>query len=316
MIVVEGSVFTPLSEQVAQCLGVPFVRARIQHFPAHEWDVHLDQSVENQHVIIVHGMHTPNNRQPLSGHTKRFISIHDALMVSLLIGRIAQQKGAATITFLCPFMPYSRQNQGGILCIRNMLLNIIIASGIDHIMTLDMHGPDTHLSTSLCNIHSTSLWQEHIQKRNDVTVIAPDQGSKKRAALLAQSLDNRPYICLHKNRLADGSCHITPPIWPLVEHQHIVIVDDILDTGSTLYQTIQSLPPSQSISLYITHALWSENCMQTIQQLPINHIFISDSVTCHTPLPHNVHTVPIAPLLARHIKHDPFYRTHRKRTSI
>ena len=108
MIILEGAVSTPLTDQIAQHLNVPTLHATIARFPGHEWSVHIapQNPIAHQHVIIVHGMHIPFDHQPLSGQADKIISLHDALMASLCLARKSKQHGAQTVTLLCPFMPY------------------------------------------------------------------------------------------------------------------------------------------------------------------------------------------------------------------
>jgi len=186
MIVLEGGVATPLTEQMAQHLNVPAFYATLDIFPAQEWSVHMDAThLLNQHVIMVYGMHTPTSHQPLSGRPHQKISLHDGLMASLCIARKAKQQGAQTITMLCPFMPYGRQNKEGIFSFRSLFFDMMRISGIDRVMTLDMHDDTTCTHPFLFCLHSIPLWKPFFQNASNLTVVATDKGGQERARVLA-----------------------------------------------------------------------------------------------------------------------------------
>jgi ribose-phosphate pyrophosphokinase len=316
MIVLEGAVATPLTTQVARHLNVSPLYVTIARFPGHEWSVHIaPHHVANQHVIIVHGIHAPPDHQPLSGRTNETISLHDALMASLCIARKAKQQNPQTVTMLCPFMPYGRQDKEGILSFRAMLFDMMRASSIDRIITLDLHDAVECIPSFVSCPNSIPLWKPFFQNMPDLTIVATDKGGQERAQMMAQALKTpTPPLFLEKERLPNGSCTINVPNTPCPEN-HFLVLDDIMDTGSTLCNAIDALKKRQSgafFSVCITHGLWSQDCVEKIKTMDIDKIFISDSITCHTPLPSNIHVVPCASLLAHTIAMDPFYHTQQK----
>ena len=312
MIVLEGGVSTPLTAHIASELDVPFFQAEISSFSAGEWSVTINpKNIKNKSIILVHGMHTPANMQPLSGHAGETISLHNAFMLSLFIARRTKQHGAKQVVMICPFMPYGRQDQGESLSFFHMILDLMHASGIDQVMTLDAHSiPDpASCPLPLININSTPLWAQRFDSTHPPTVIAPDKGGQERASLLVRALDaENNILLLTKHRSANGVCLVQAPILPQ-KSSHYILLDDILDTGSTLCGAINALGEVRPLSLCITHGLWSNDCSKRMQSLNIEKIYVTDSVTCARPMPPCTTVIPCAPLLAQSIQEH--LQTHR-----
>jgi ribose-phosphate pyrophosphokinase len=81
-----------------------------------------------------------------------------------------------------------------------------------------------------------------------------------------------------------------------------VIVDDIVDTGSTLLGATELLKKSGATTILVcaTHAVFSGNAFEKIQAAPIDSFFITDTIDRVSE--GNIKVISVAPLLARVIE--------------
>lgn len=129
-------------------------------------------------------------------------------------------------------------------------------------------------------------------------ITAPDAGSLKKLRKYAElieeiieifslQIDSKFFIekkinvCfIEKLRTAPGASK-TMSITNNLENSHSLIIDDILDSGSTLVSAANFLKKSsgaKSISAFITHGVCSLNCEEKIQNSEIQNMFLTNSI--------------------------------------
>lgn len=299
-VIVEGSVSTPLTYALSNAMGLNVQRAGIHPFPSGEWSIDLNAChVKGRHVIVLHGMHAPGIMQPMSGDDNRFLSLNEAWIASCFIVRKVKQGGAHAVTMVCPFLPYGRQNHEHDRSFQRMVVDWMHGAGVDHIITLDMHN-DALIDPCLLvqSVRSTDVWAHHIGYLPDAVVVATDKGGQGPASALARAVQStHDPVFLSKKRTNDG-LSIIPPEPASIQGKHCIIVDDILDTGSTIRSAVHALQGCASVTLCITHGLWSGTCIDHLNSVPIHRMLVLDSVTCTQPLPPYATVVPCAELLA------------------
>jgi len=65
-----------------------------------------------------------------------------------------------------------------------------------------------------------------------------------------------------------------------VKGKNVIIVDDIIDTAGTLYETIKALKKNGAKSIYAlcTHGIFSGRAIEKIENSPVEKIFVSDTI--------------------------------------
>ena len=114
-------------------------------------------------------------------------------------------------------------------------------------------------------------------------IVAPDLGGAKRAQQVARELSTDLVVC-RKNRTIFGAVKSIEPIGS-IKDKDCIIVDDIMDTGTTLLETAKALLSggARSIHAYVTHNICPENVLNTLENVAIEKIVLTNSV----PLLHN-----------------------------
>lgn len=216
----------------------------------------------------------------------------DDLLITSLLSDTLRRAGCKQITALLPYLAYARQDQAqpGQSLGMSWVGNLLASSGVSNIITVDLHSTKAF---SVCPIpirtlSSAQLFADAI-KIKDAIVVAPDSGAEDRAKDFAQAAGIKQIITIPKQRTAGGVKHQPEP------QQHnlgpkAIVVDDVLDTGSTLVSCCQQLKARgvKQIVVAVTHGQFNGNKWQQLWNLGVEQIYVSNSL----PLQKNVKYEP------------------------
>lgn len=137
------------------------------------------------------------------------------------------------------------------------------------------------------------------QKKQNTILISPDEGSRERVEKLSTKL-NIPYAIIQKSR---DSANIARAIGisKEVNGKECVVIDDIVDTGGTLLSAVNLLfsKGAHAVHAYITHGLFSKNCLELIHNSPLNSLTVTNAV--ELPSSANINIVDISEVIAHNI---------------
>lgn len=204
-------------------------------------------------------------------------SINESLFNVLLTLESLISSGAKHITLLMPYLPYTRQEHATVL-------KLLLKTGTNKIITYDVHHQSLvdQNSPTLINYAPTNAWVDLIKKTytslENVCIASPDHGAIARTGLVAQAL-NVPLIRLSKQRKDNNQIIITD-IDGLASGKNVIIIDDILDTGSTAIAACNKLleQGAQSVSGYFSHAILSGNAIELLEKSSFGVIFLGNSM--------------------------------------
>lgn len=289
--IIAGSTGKQLVSLISKDLEIAEIGISIEKFPDHELRVELANAV-NDDVIIVQSTSKPTN---------------DNLMELLLIVDAVKRAGAKKIIAVVPYFGYSRQNRqthsyGTISA--QLVANIIEASGIDHLFTIDLHALNiqSYFKNSITNIETTDIFASILKDRYDsnIAIVAPDTGGLARARKLSEKLCVN-LITIDKTRNSNGACEMGR-ITGNVMGTNCILLDDIIDTGTTLCKSAEILMQNGActVEAMATHAVLSGNAEDKMNQSLIHKITVTNSIPQHK-LGTKFETVDIAPLIAKHL---------------
>jgi ribose-phosphate pyrophosphokinase len=150
----------------------------------------------------------------------------------------------------------------------------------------------------------------------DVTVVACHEGQVGRAALFRSVLQRLSgkhveIAFISKNRQKRGERNYTPEVVGNVKGRKCILVDDIVNTGTTLQNNVKKLHEmgAGSIHAWATHGVFGPPSLsddggpkQKIQAIDhLDYLLISNSVMNQGRLPDKIRQLNVAPLLAEAI---------------
>lgn len=293
--IVTGSSNYALAEEVAKNLGVKLVPRILERFPDGELNIEIKQSVRGCDVYLIEP-----TCPPVDEHFFELFLLADA----------CRRAGATHLTAVIPYFGYARQDRrahGREPVSLRLLADLIAASAVQRVVVVDFHSRavESAFAVPVEHVSAISILANAVRPsvHKDGVVVSPDLGAVKMAEHYARLLGLSVAI-IHKTRISGGEVTVQRIIGD-VRDREIVVVDDMITTGGTIEKAIKALLDagcsSSGIKVVASHGLFVGNAADRLAQLPIEKIYVSDSVPRpeRSPLPLQVSS--LAPLLAETI---------------
>lgn len=232
------------------------------------------------------------------------------IIETLLLAHTLKKEGAKDVVLVAPYLSYMRQDrdESGKSLAAAWVADLTKSSGIDRIVTFDVH---SQFAQSLFGIPIMSLppykaFMNEIDLTllENTTLIAPDEGAIHRCKLFNQELSlNLPVSYFEKEHYREEvTPHLIGELTP-----DVILVDDILDTGTTLISACRALKDRkvQNITIIVTHGLFINPLWEDLWELNVSDIFVTDTV----PISKNtkakgVTVCSIAPILKEYMENN------------
>lgn len=146
------------------------------------------------------------------------------------------------------------------------------------------------------------MWKEHIRTEDlfakvitelhslkNLCVVCPDLGAMKRAKTLAKCIESLSKTQLetamiNKERLKPNEVAGLTLIGD-VKGKDCVIVDDMIDTGGTMFKAVDLLKANGAkvVWVFVTHGLFSEGFYANLGKSTVDKLFVTNSLACRKP---------------------------------
>ncbi len=289
-----------LAASIAGKLGVDLGPITLKTFSNGEVYCRYGESIRGADVFIV---------QPTCGNPATGVSANDALMELLVMIDAAVGASAHRVIAVTPWFAYSRQDKKSAPrepISARLVAHMLEAAGADRVLTMDLHAgqvqgffnkPVDHMTAQF--ILTQYFADLHLP---DLVVVAPDVGRAKLNQKFAEKI-GADLAILTKERPRQGDTEMGYLIGD-VQGKTALVVDDIIDTGSTLCAAAQVLLEEGVGRLFAaaTHAVFSGDALARIAALPIERIVVTDTIPARRDAPENVLVLPCADLLTDSIR--------------
>ena len=283
-----------LAQAIGDYLDMPLTKARVQRFADNEIFVTIDENVRGEDVFVIQSTSFPAN---------------DNLMELLICIDALTRASAKRITAVIPYFGYARQDRktGSRTPISAKLAaNMIAASGVDRVLTLDLHAGQIQgfFDIPLDHLEAVPLFAAEIQRMwgkavDGITIVSPDIGGVVRARRLLGKLASdagpgrkpQDLAIIDKRRPQAGVSEVMNIIGE-VEGRHCVMIDDIVDTAGTLCNAAAALldQGAKSVIACITHAVLSPGAVEKIENSKLEALIATDSIR---PMAEEAHSTKI-----------------------
>jgi len=258
-----------LAKKIAKYYGVKLGNVVISRFSDGEFQPAFVESVRGRRIFII-GSTFPNS---------------DNLMELLLMLDAAKRASARHITAVIPYFGWARQDrkdQPRVAIGAKLVANLIQTAGATRIMTMDLHADQIQgfFEKPVDHLFASTLFLPYIKNLNlpNLTIASPDMGGSKRAYAYSKHLESDVVIC-YKQRLK-ANVISTMELIGDVKDRHVIIVDDMIDTGGTLAKAADLMMEKGAISVraMCTHPILSGKAYERIENSKLLELIVSDTI--------------------------------------
>lgn len=263
-------------KNINKYLNASIVNFEIIKFKNGEGKIVLKESVKDEDVVIFSDFTYPLTYK-YRGKKRVYSSDEYYVELRRVINALDNPK---SISVFLPLMYECRQNalNDGESKDFEMFISDLKHLGVNRIITFEAHG--THKKVESYSL--ASLFSEY---KYDV-VVSPDNGGKKRAEEYAKFLG--AHLCVFSKKrdltkIVDGSN-------PIVEYfsedydfanKRVLIVDDILDSGTTLISALTDIEGASRVDICVCYALFNKglkNFKRAYKDKLFSKIYTSDLI--------------------------------------
>ena len=293
-----GRAYPELGQEIGAALGIEPTPARLSDFANGEIFVRFLESVRGCDAFVLQSHTAPINRW---------------IMEQLIMVDALKRASAKRITVVTPFFGYARQDKkshGREPISARLMADLFAAAGADRLMAVDLHtaqiqgffdGPVDHL-------FALPILASYIEGRLDisrVTVVAPDAGRVRVCERWTDRLGS-PLAIIHKRRDPDVAHRVAVlEVVGDVAGRTCIVVDDMIDTGSTITKAADALFAQGAAQVIVTatHGVLSGDAVDHLKNSRIKEIIVTSTL----PIPpekrfDKLTVLSIAPLIARAIQ--------------
>jgi len=260
---------TDLAKKIAKSYGLPLGNVIISKFSDGEFQPALVDSVRGRRIFII-GSTFPDA---------------DNLMEMLLMLDAAKRASARHITAVMPYFGWARQDRKDrprVAIGAKLVANLIQTAGATRIMTMDLHADQIQgfFEKPVDHLYASTIFLPHIKELGleNITIASPDMGGSKRAYAYSKYLECDVVIC-YKQRIKANIID-TMELIGEVEGRHVILVDDMIDTGGTLAKAADVMMEKGALSVraICTHPLLSGEAYEKIENSKLLELIVSDTI--------------------------------------
>ena len=259
-----------LAEEISRYLDVPLSGRDVVQFPNENIFVRLDESIRGQDVFLIQATSSPVNHN---------------LMELLIFLDTLKRASPDRVTAVIPYLAYARsdkKDQPRVPITARLVADMIGIAGADRYVTLDLHADQIQGFFSIPGdvLTAFAILSDYFREKRlaDAVVVAADLGFAKKARNLAAEL-RLPLALIEKRRLSVDTEALT--LVGEVEGHDVVIVDDEVDTASSMASAVETVLEHGARDVYLcfAHAILSPPAVDRLRDLPIKEIVTTNSIT-------------------------------------
>lgn len=283
-----------LTKEVADILKIDIAISRVVNFNDGEIIVENDTPVKGKDVYVIQSTSKP---------------VTQSLFELLVFVDGLKRASANKITAIIPYFGYARQdriNKAQEPITARLVADMLTLAGVDKVVCFDLHAGQVQgfFSCPLEDLNAADLFADYFKDTFDLknlVIVSPDHGGATRARDLAKLLKTKDVALIDKHRNASNQIDYMNLIGD-VQNKDALIIDDIIDTGSTLVKAVETLRQKGALSVTIcaTHGVFSNDSLEKLKAANVKEIVITNTIE-HNELPPFIKVLNVAKLIAKSI---------------
>lgn len=232
-------------------------------FPSGETYCQFKENIRGCDVFLIQGITNPANEN---------------LMELLVMADAARRASADRITAVIPYMGYARQDRkdkSRVPITARLVLDLIATSGIDRVVTMDLHSPQVggftnlpfdHLTFEPVLVNYIRTKYHSLDLRDNVVLMAPDVGAVKRIEKYSSMLKS-DFGFISKKRIGDDKVDLQNIVGN-VKDKHVIIIDDLTESLGTMVQAAKECKRQGAVKVTcaVTHGCLTEVGMKRLSE--------------------------------------------------
>ena len=288
-----------VSEQIAECLGLPLGKSEVSTFSDGEITVSLFESVRGSDCFIIQSTCAPVNNN---------------IMEMLIMIDAMKRASAARITAVIPYFGYAHQDRKAKArdpISAKLVADLITTAGADRVLTMDLHVPQIQgfFNIPVDHLLGAPVLSNYLKDRigdnvDEYVAVSPDLGSVTRARTFATRL-GCPLAIVDKRRQKANVSEVMNIIGD-VRGKKVILIDDMVDTAGTLCngaKAIIEVGGATEVYACATHGVLSGPAIERIEQSVIKELVLLDTIALpeEKKIP-KITMVPVGPVFAEAIE--------------
>ena len=258
-----------LGDKIAQSYGTDLGNVSVTSFADGEFQPCFDENIRGTDVFIVQSTFAPA----------------DNLMELLMMIDAARRASARTIVAVIPYFGFARQDRKDkprVSIASKLVANLLIAAGATRIITLDLHADQIQgfFDVPVDHLYASSVFIPYLKSLHldNITFASPDTGGTRRAGSYAKYFHTDFVIC-YKHRARPNEVEKMALVGD-VKGKHVVLLDDIVDTGGTLCKAADVLKENEAVSVraMVVHPLLSGKAYENIGNSALEELVVTDTI--------------------------------------
>jgi ribose-phosphate pyrophosphokinase len=265
-----GSAHPDLAREIAHHLSLPMGQCRLRRFPDTEVSFQIDENIRGTDVFIVQP-----TCAPVDEHIMELLIMIDAF----------RRSSAARITAVIPYYGYARQDRKDkprVPISAKLVANILSASGVDRVLTMDLHKAQIQgfFDIPVDHLFAAPVIIDFLARQNfpDLTIVSPDAGGAERARAYAKRLGGELAV-IDKRRTDDGTAEVMNVVGDVVGRT-CIIQDDIIDTAGTIVKAANALKENGASRVFAcaVHGVLSGPAFDKIEKAPLEKLIVTNTI--------------------------------------
>jgi ribose-phosphate pyrophosphokinase len=265
-----GSAHPDLAREIAHHLSLPMGQCRLRRFPDTEVSFQIDENIRGTDVFIVQP-----TCAPVDEHIMELLIMIDAF----------RRSSAARITAVIPYYGYARQDRKDkprVPISAKLVANILSASGVDRVLTMDLHKAQIQgfFDIPVDHLFAAPVIIDFLARQSfpDLTIVAPDAGGAERARAYAKRLGGELAV-IDKRRTDDGTAEVMNVVGDVVGRT-CIIQDDIIDTAGTIVKAANALKENGAMRVFAcaVHGVLSGPAFEKIEKAPLEKLIVTNTI--------------------------------------